>query len=95
MFFPGFLTTEDNVIPGNNGIKDQYMAFQWVQKNIHFFGGDREKVTGFGHSSGGSCMDYHILSKKAKGATISTVYFLGDKICEGTLFYCSSTGGTV
>lgn len=43
------------------------MAFQWVQKNIHFFGGDSRRVTGIGHSSGGSSMDYHYLSKKAKG----------------------------
>lgn len=25
-----FLTTEHNVVPSNIGIKDQYMAFQWV-----------------------------------------------------------------
>lgn len=65
--FSGLLTTEDNVIPANNLLKDQYMVLLWVQKNIHVFGGDSNKVTGVGHSSGAISLDYHILNKKAKG----------------------------
>ncbi|CAG7824849.1 unnamed protein product, partial [Allacma fusca] len=30
----GFLTTEDNVIPGNLGLKDQVVALKWTKRNI-------------------------------------------------------------
>ncbi|KAF6745952.1 triacylglycerol lipase 3 [Ephemerocybe angulata] len=36
----------------NLGIQDQITALQWVQANIHYFGGDKKKVTIFGESAG-------------------------------------------
>lgn len=63
----GFLSTNDDVILGNNGLKDQNLALQWVQQNIHLFGGDPEKVTIFGESAGSASVSYQVLSKKSAG----------------------------
>ena len=41
----GFLSTGDEVMPGNLGLWDQNLALKWVQKNIAAFGGDPEKVS--------------------------------------------------
>ncbi|XP_060517736.1 acylcarnitine hydrolase-like [Cylas formicarius] len=63
----GFLSTEDSVVLGNAGIKDQLLAMQWTQKNIEYFGGDPEKVTIFGESAGGMSVGVHIANKKSEG----------------------------
>ncbi|XP_071521203.1 carboxylesterase 1E-like [Panulirus ornatus] len=65
--FLGFLSTEDLVLPGNLGLKDQTLALQWVQDNIHDLGGDPAKVTIFGESAGGASVHYQLLTPKAKG----------------------------
>uniref|UniRef100_A0A1Y1NDS8 Carboxylic ester hydrolase n=1 Tax=Photinus pyralis TaxID=7054 RepID=A0A1Y1NDS8_PHOPY len=63
----GFLSLEDSVLPGNNGLKDQSLALRWVKDNIIRFGGNTGKVTIFGNSAGGASVYYHILSPLSKG----------------------------
>lgn len=63
----GFLSTEDDVLPGNYGMKDQVLALEWVQSNIEKFGGDPNKVTIFGESAGGVSVGLHLLSPLSKG----------------------------
>jgi carboxylesterase type B len=63
----GFLSLENEEVPGNAGLKDQVMAFRWVQQNIAQFGGDPGNVTIFGQSAGGVSVQYHMLSPMSKG----------------------------
>ena len=37
---------------GNEGLKDQRLALQWIQENIEYFGGNKNNVTICGLSSG-------------------------------------------
>ncbi|KAJ3652286.1 hypothetical protein Zmor_018264 [Zophobas morio] len=63
----GFLSTEDEVIPGNNGLKDQRLAIQWTHENIHLFGGNPEKITIFGQSAGSGSVAYQLLNQESSG----------------------------
>lgn len=63
----GFLSTEDEVMPGNMGLKDQNLAMIWVQNNIANFGGDPNQVTLTGDSAGGASVHYHMFSPLSRG----------------------------
>ncbi|XP_025830548.1 venom carboxylesterase-6-like, partial [Agrilus planipennis] len=63
----GFLSTEDSVIPGNFGLKDQLMALKWIQKYISAFGGNTDSVTITGMSAGGASVHIHYLSPLSEG----------------------------
>jgi carboxylesterase type B len=66
------MSTEDDVIPGNNGLKDQHLAFQWAHDNIHLFGGDPDKITIFGASAGSASVAYHLINQNSKGDSRKT-----------------------
>ncbi|KAF2827253.1 alpha/beta-hydrolase [Ophiobolus disseminans] len=44
----------------NVGLYDQRFALEWIQKHIHLFGGDKNRVTVFGESAGGGSIMHQI-----------------------------------
>ncbi|XP_046680494.1 esterase E4-like [Homalodisca vitripennis] len=81
----GFLSTEDEVVPGNNGMKDQVLALKWVRKNIKRFGGDKNKITIAGHSAGGSSVHLHYLSPLSKRLFHQGISVSGSALCPWVL----------
>lgn len=77
----GFLSTGDDVIPGNFGMKDQVMALRWVQKNIIYFNGDSSRVTISGMSAGSVSVGYHLLSPMSKGLFHKAILQSGAPTC--------------
>lgn len=54
-YYIGLFSSEDDIIPGNFALKDQAMALNWVKENIISFGGNPNKITVLGYSTGAGC----------------------------------------
>ncbi|XP_076643336.1 carboxylic ester hydrolase-like [Halictus rubicundus] len=81
----GFLSMEDTVLPGNNGMKDQVQSIRWVHENIAAFGGDPNRVTIFGESAGGASVHYHMMSSLTRGLFQRAISQSGNGYCPWTL----------
>ncbi|CAG9132697.1 unnamed protein product [Plutella xylostella] len=62
----GFLCLDIPEVPGNQGLKDQYTALQWVKKNIVHFGGNANHVTIAGESAGAAAVVYQLYADNEK-----------------------------
>lgn len=80
----GFLSTGDEVIPGNAGLKDQAFALHWIKNNIVMFGGNPDSVTLTGCSAGGASVNYHYLSPLSKGTFARGIAFSGSSFASWT-----------
>jgi para-nitrobenzyl esterase len=64
---PGLAKESEHESSGNYGTLDLIESLKWVQKNIAAFGGDKDNVTIFGESGGGSKVLSCMSSPLAKG----------------------------
>jgi len=78
----GFAATGDNVLPGNNGMKDQVAALKWIQRNIGAFGGSSDDITITGLSAGASSVHYHMISPMSKGLFNRAIIQSGSAYCN-------------
>lgn len=62
-----WLSTGDEVSPGNYGLKDIVRALEWNRDNIKYFGGDPERVTLVGSSSGSMTVSLLLMSDSTEG----------------------------
>ncbi|CAL4086457.1 unnamed protein product, partial [Meganyctiphanes norvegica] len=76
-----FLSTEDEIVPGNMGLKDQNLAMKWVKENIEYFGGNPNSITLFGLSAGAASTHYHILSPYSKDLFKRAIMQSGSALC--------------
>ncbi|XP_036331501.1 venom carboxylesterase-6-like [Rhagoletis pomonella] len=74
----GFLSTNDEEMPGNFGLKDQNLALKWVNTHISAFGGNSSRVTIFGHSAGAASAHFHMVSPASKGLFQGAILISGD-----------------
>lgn len=52
----------DDLVPANNGLHDQRIAFEWIRRFIGGFGGDVDNITVMGQSAGGMSVTIHNFS---------------------------------
>jgi hypothetical protein len=72
---------DENSSYGNYGLHDQGFALEWTQRNIHLFGGDKNKVTIFGESAGGFSVCQHLVRPASNGTFSHAIMESGD--CDG------------
>ncbi|XP_042885637.1 venom carboxylesterase-6-like [Penaeus japonicus] len=81
----GFLSTEDEELPGNLGLMDQTLALRWVHRNIARFGGDNTKITICGLSAGAASAHMHLFNPHAKGLFSRAILMSGSALCPWAL----------
>jgi carboxylesterase type B len=76
----GFLSTMDEKIPGNFGLKDQVEALRWVRRNIVAFKGDPNYIVLSGFSAGAASVHLHYMSPLTMGLFRSGISHSGNAL---------------
>ncbi|RUS88399.1 hypothetical protein EGW08_003855, partial [Elysia chlorotica] len=83
----GFLSSTDDALPGNMGLKDQLLALRWVKDNIRQFGGDPDDVTIFGESAGSASVAALSVTPGANGLFTKAILQSGTILSSWAMAY--------
>lgn len=61
---------QNGAIPGNAGLLDSVEALRWIQSHISKFGGDPNRVTVSGQSTGSTLSQYMMITPLTDGLQI-------------------------
>ncbi|KAF2899652.1 hypothetical protein ILUMI_06512 [Ignelater luminosus] len=81
----GFLSYGDEILPGNNGLKDQNLAIKWTKENIIYFGGNPNAITLFGQSAGAASVHLHMLSPLSRDLIHGVISESGNALSKWAL----------
>lgn len=81
----GFVSTGDNILPGNIGLWDQIYALRWVKANAEVFGGDPTNVLLMGHGTGAAAASILALSPRAEGLFHKVLLMSGSALQPGVV----------
>ncbi|XP_030020839.2 venom carboxylesterase-6-like [Manduca sexta] len=86
----GFLCLDNEIVPGNMGLKDQVLALKWVNNNIKYFGGNPNNITIMGQSAGSTSVALHMISPMSKGLFQRAICLSGAPTSEFAIPYKQS-----
>jgi carboxylesterase type B len=72
-FYSNEATMKESGTTGNWGLLDQVATMEWIQENIHAFGGDPTRVSIFGESAGAMSVIAHMVSPRSEGLFASAI----------------------
>ncbi|XP_032670315.1 neuroligin-4, X-linked-like isoform X1 [Odontomachus brunneus] len=78
----GFLNLGHKHACGNQGLKDQIAALEWIKENIFNFGGSPDKITVFGNGTGAISTHLLMLSPLSKGLFQKAILQSGVALCN-------------
>ncbi|CAK1580352.1 unnamed protein product [Parnassius mnemosyne] len=81
----GFLSLDIEEASGNAALKDVILALKWINDNIEIFGGDRNKVTIGGHSSGATIAHYLLFTEQTSNLFQRAILISGNAVCHRSI----------
>lgn len=69
----GFLAVENTTVTGNQGLRDQNTALDWIVAHIEDFGGDKDRITIFGQSAGSASVRALLASPQANSKVAGAI----------------------
>ncbi|XP_065346933.1 juvenile hormone esterase-like [Cloeon dipterum] len=76
----GYLSMQNDLIPGNAGLLDSVEALRWIQSHISKFGGDPNRVTVSGQSTGSTLSHYMLITPLTDGMLHRAIMMSGSTL---------------